>query len=72
VGATVRVLTDGVVPVGAFVGGQLGAAIGGGQATVLVGAAGVLLLAFLWVVLSPVRTLRTLPEDRGGATIPIR
>ena len=51
VGATVRALTYGVVPLGAFLGGQLGAAVGL-RGTVLVGAAGVLL--------SPVRTLGAL------------
>jgi MFS family permease len=58
--ATVRVFTAGLVPVGAFAGGLLGEAIGL-RPTVLIGAAGVL-LAFLWVVLSPVRSLRSLPE----------
>lgn len=59
--ATVRVFTAGLVPLGAFAGGLLGEAIGL-RPTVLLGAAGVL-LAFLWVVLSPVRSLRSLPED---------
>jgi predicted MFS family arabinose efflux permease len=61
VSATVRVLTSGVVPVGALAGGLLGEAIGL-RATVLVGAAGVM-LAFLWVLLSPVRSLRSLPAE---------
>jgi hypothetical protein len=69
VGATVRVLTTGLVPLGAFAGGQLGTAIGL-RGTVLVGAAGVL-LAFLWVALSPVRSLRALPsETTAGAPSP--
>ncbi len=61
VNATVRVCTSGAVPVGAFVGGALGEAVGL-RATVLVGALGVL-LAFLWVALSPARSLRSLPAE---------
>ena len=69
-GATVRVLTYGVVPVVAFLGGQLGATVGL-RVTVRVGAAGVL-LAFRWVLLSPVRSLRALPADTAKAgTAPI-
>ncbi len=60
VNATVRVFTSGAVPIGAFVGGMLGEALGL-PTTVLVGALGVL-LAFLWVALSPARSLRSLPE----------
>ena len=37
------------------------------RATVTIGAAGVL-LAFLWLVLSPVRSLRTLPTDPPETT----
>ena len=66
VSATVRVLTSGVVPLGALAGGLLGEAIGL-RATVLVGASGVL-LAFLWVLLSPVRSLRSLPAEAPSET----
>jgi hypothetical protein len=61
VNATIQVFTSGVVPVGAFAGGLLGKAIGF-RATVLVGVAGVA-LAFLWVLLSPVRSLRSIATD---------
>jgi predicted MFS family arabinose efflux permease len=61
VNATIKVFTSGVVPVGALLGGLLGEAIGI-RATVLVGVAGVF-LAFLWVLLSPVRSLRSIPTD---------
>ncbi|MGH2351299.1 MAG: hypothetical protein ACRDJN_06755 [Chloroflexota bacterium] len=63
VDATVRVRPSGVVPLGASLGGSLPLAIGL-RGTVLVGAAGVL-LAFLWVALSPVRALRSLPAAPG-------
>ena len=67
--ATVRVFTGGLVPLGAFAGGLLGEAIGL-RPTVLIGAAGVL-LAFLWVALSPVRSLRALPgESPDTAPVP--
>jgi Na+/melibiose symporter-like transporter len=68
VNATVRVLTSGVVPLGAFAGGLLGAAIGF-RATVLVGVAGVM-VAFLWVLLSPVRALPavTAPAARPSSS----
>ena len=78
VNATVRVFTAGAAPIGAFVGGMLGEALGL-PTTVLVGALGVL-LAFLWVALSPARSLRSLPEPapppdqapefRGGRRAP--
>ena len=63
VNATVGVFTSGAVPIGAFIGGMLGEALGL-PTTVLVGALGVL-LAFLWVALSPARSLRSLPEPAG-------
>jgi hypothetical protein len=67
VNASVRVFTRGAVPIGAFVGGALGQAVGL-PTTVLVGALGVL-LAFFWVALSPARSLRTLPAaDEPGAS----
>jgi predicted MFS family arabinose efflux permease len=61
VNATIQVFTSGVVPVGALLGGLLGEAIGI-RATVLVGVAGVI-LAFLWVLSSPMRSLRSIPTD---------
>ncbi|HET8647256.1 MAG TPA: hypothetical protein VFO85_17295 [Vicinamibacteria bacterium] len=56
VNASIRVFTAGTIPLGAFAGDLLGEAIGL-RMTVLIGAAGVL-LAVLWVILSPVRLLR--------------
>ena len=56
-------LTVGVVPLGAVLGGQLGAAIGL-RGTVPVGAAGVL-LTFPWVVRSPMRALRAVSAPTG-------
>ena len=49
-----------MAPLGAVLGGALGEAIGL-QATAAVAGLGVL-LAFLWVALSPARSLRSLPE----------
>jgi MFS family permease len=57
--ATVRFMIFGVVPLGALLGGYLGQTIGL-RATLLVAAAGGL-LAPLWVLLSPVWTLREQP-----------
>jgi predicted MFS family arabinose efflux permease len=61
VGAAVRVFTAGTAPLGALLGGVLGEAVGL-RATAVVAGLGVL-LAFLWVALSPVRSLRTLPTE---------
>ena len=61
VNAAVRVLTAGTAPLGAVLGGALGEAIGL-RATAVVAGLGVL-LAFLWVALSPVRSLRSLPVE---------
>ena len=66
VNASIRVFTAGTIPLGAFVGGLLGEAIGL-RAVGLVAAAGVF-LAFLWVALSPVRSLRTLPTESLDTT----
>ncbi len=49
----------GVIPFGSLVGGGLGTMIGLRQ-TLLVGAVG-MSLAFVWVLFSPVRTLRRHP-----------
>lgn len=56
--ASYRLLASGALPIGALLGGWLGVRIGL-QPTLLVGAAG-LLSTWLWVVLSPVRKLRTI------------
>jgi MFS family permease len=61
VNASIRVFSAGTIPLGAFVGGLLGEAFGL-RAVGFVAAAGVL-LAFLWVALSPVRSMRTLPTE---------
>ena len=60
-GGTVRVLTAGSVPLGAVLGGALGEAVGL-RATAVIAGLGVV-GAFLWLVLSPVRALRGLPEQ---------
>jgi predicted MFS family arabinose efflux permease len=54
-------LLGGVVPVGAIVGGLLGQIIGM-RPTLFISIAGEL-LATLWVVFSPVRTMRELPNN---------
>jgi MFS family permease len=60
--ATMRFVVWGTIPIGALIGGFLGDAIGL-RTTLLVGALGSG-LSFLWVLLSPVRTLRTYPTSR--------
>lgn len=59
VNATLRVVTLSMLPVGSLLGGGLGEAIGL-STTLAVGAVGVL-LASLWLLLSPIRSLRELP-----------
>jgi MFS family permease len=58
--ATMRTIVWGTIPIGAFVGGILGTAIGLVQ-TILVGGV-VSLLAALWIVLGPVVRLKEQPE----------
>jgi predicted MFS family arabinose efflux permease len=58
--ATMRFLVWGTMPLGGLLGGVLGASLGL-RAAIAVAAAGGL-LAFLWVALSPVRTLRAIPD----------
>jgi hypothetical protein len=58
--ATMRFLVWGTLPLGAFVGGLLGGAIGV-RATLLVAAVGGA-LAFVPPLLSPLRTMRELPS----------
>jgi hypothetical protein len=65
VGAAIRVLTAGVgVPAGAFLGGVLAGAIGL-RPTAVLARLGVV-VACLWLVLSPVRSLRSLADDTGA------
>jgi MFS family permease len=58
--ATMRFLVWGTMPLGGLLGGVLGASLGL-RAAIAVAAAGGL-LAFPWVALSPVRTLRAIPD----------
>ncbi|HLE65328.1 MAG TPA: MFS transporter, partial [Candidatus Bathyarchaeia archaeon] len=58
--ATMRFLVWGTLPFGALVGGILGVIIGI-RPTILIMAVGGS-LAFLWVLLSPVRSLKEIPE----------
>jgi predicted MFS family arabinose efflux permease len=67
VGASIRVLTAGTVPVGAFLGGFLAEAVGL-RATAVVAGLGVV-AAFLWLALSPVRSLRSLSGDSGESEV---
>jgi len=69
VNASMRVLSQGVRPVGAIVGGILGAHIGL-QPTLVVGAVGGV-VGFLWVWFSPLRTLHDQPAsaDATGAAL---
>ncbi|MFI5254845.1 MAG: MFS transporter, partial [Candidatus Limnocylindrales bacterium] len=57
---TMRFLVWGTIPIGSFIGGYLGGTIGLRE-TLYVGAIGSA-LAFLFVLFSPVRSLRTIPE----------
>jgi MFS family permease len=63
--ASMRFIVWGTIPIGALLGGMLGAAIGLHQA-IWVGAVGGL-VAFLPVTLSPVRALRTMPPAADEA-----
>jgi hypothetical protein len=60
VNATMRFFAGGLMPIGALVGGALGGVIGLPW-TLVVAEVGTL-LGFVWLLLSPVRTLRVLPE----------
>jgi predicted MFS family arabinose efflux permease len=57
--ATMRFLVWGTMPLGGLAGGFMGEALGL-RAAIAVGAAGSL-LAFLWIWLSPVRSLSQIP-----------
>jgi MFS family permease len=64
VNATMRFIAGGALPIGALIGGALGGVIG--LPLTLVVAEFGMLLAFLWLLLSPVRGLRVLPTlDRA-------
>jgi MFS family permease len=67
VNATIRFAAGGVMPVGALVGGLLGGLIGL-PLTLVVAEVGAL-LALLWLVFSPVRGIRALPEPGMLATV---
>lgn len=62
--ATMRFLVWGVFPAGGLMGGILGEILGL-RATILISGVGVL-LSVLWVFLSPVMTVRTLPNGGPG------
>jgi hypothetical protein len=61
VNATMRFLAGGANPIGAVIGGALGGVIGVPM-TLVVASFG-MLLSFLWLRLSPVRHLRTMPTE---------
>jgi MFS family permease len=63
--ATMRFIVWGTMPIGSIVGGVLATFLPL-RTTVLIGAV-VEVLAFLWVLFSPVRSLREIPQTRGRA-----
>ncbi|MBI3975119.1 MAG: hypothetical protein HY334_01890 [Armatimonadetes bacterium] len=67
--ATMRFVVWGTIPLGSLAGGALGELLGLRPA-ITVGVAGGL-LAFLWVLLSPVRSLRRMPEpaEEGALSV---
>ena len=69
INATMRFLARGAFPIGSLAGGGLGAHLGV-PATLAVAACG-LLLAFVWLLLSPVRNLRTMPTSRRAESMPV-
>lgn len=66
VGATVRVLVDGLTPLGAILGGVMGAAFGLRE-TLILAALGELLAA-VWLWYSPIRAVDELPPPAGAQT----
>ena len=58
--ASMRVLVWGPIPVGALLGGFLGTLVGVREAVLLTAIGGS--LPFLWVLFSPVRKVKTIPE----------
>ena len=69
INATMRFLARGAFPIGSLAGGGLGAILGV-PATLAVAACG-LLLAFVWLLLSPVRNLRSMPTSRRTKAVPV-
>ena len=61
VSASYRFLVNGMIPVGSLIGGVLGSLVGL-PATLLIGVAG-MLGAFVWVVLSPIRSVYRQPSE---------
>jgi len=61
--ATMRFLVGGTVPLGGLAGGALGELLGLRPAMIVAAVGG--LLAFLWVLASPVRALQRMPEPVG-------
>jgi MFS family permease len=61
--ATMRFLVWGTMPLGGLLGGALGDAFGLRPAMAICAVGGA--TAFLWVILSPVRRLRAIPEPEG-------
>lgn len=69
VNATMRFLSRGAFPIGSLIGGGLGATIGV-PLTLVVATSG-LLLAFVWLLLSPVRSLRAMPTSGRAEGVPV-
>jgi MFS family permease len=69
VNATMRFLARGAFPIGSLIGGGLGAMIGV-PLTLVVATFG-LLLAFVWLLLSPVRSLRAMPASGRAEGLPV-
>jgi predicted MFS family arabinose efflux permease len=66
VNAAMHLLFSGIMPLGALAGGAVAQVIGV-RTTMLIGATG-FLLSTLWLVFSPVRRLRELPDAVQQAT----
>jgi MFS family permease len=58
--ATIRFMVWGTLPFGSLLGGALGSMLGV-RPTLIIGGIG-MMLAFLWVLFSPIRTLRDQPQ----------
>jgi hypothetical protein len=69
VNATMRFLARGAFPIGSLIGGGLGAIVGV-PVTLVVATCG-LLLAFVWLLLSPVRNLRAMPTSGRPEGVPV-
>src|SRR4051794_9673993 len=66
VNSAMSLMTNGMLPIGALVGGAIAETIGV-RATMLIGAAG-FLLSVLWLVFSPIRHLRELPATNAATS----